>query len=46
VLRRYSQQHNIKLRDVAGGLITTGRLPAEMPELPDPDGPMEPSIAG
>ena len=29
VLRRYSQQHNIKLHEVAGALIRTGRLPAE-----------------
>ncbi len=29
VLRRYSQQHNIKLHEVAGELIRTGRLPAE-----------------
>ena len=30
VLRRYSQQHNIKLHEVAGALISTGRLPAEI----------------
>lgn len=29
VLRRYSQQHNIKLHEVAGELIRTGRLPSE-----------------
>lgn len=29
VLRRYSQQHNIKLHEVAGALIRTGRLPGE-----------------
>ncbi len=46
VLRRYSQQHNVKLRDVAGGLITTGRLPAGIADKPDPDGPVEPPIAG
>jgi GAF domain-containing protein len=45
VLRRYSQQHNIKLHEVAGGLIRTGRLPAETSERPDPD-PVEPPIAG
>ena len=28
VLRRYSQQHNVKLHDVAGELIRTGKLPA------------------
>ncbi len=33
VLRRYSQQHNIKLRDVAEQLVTTGQLP-EQPAPP------------
>lgn len=28
VLRRYSQQHNLKLRDIAATLIETGALPA------------------
>jgi hypothetical protein len=32
VLRRYSQQHNMKLHEVAGSLVRTGSLPA------DPDG--------
>ena len=27
VLRRYSQDHNIKLHDIAGRLVTTGQLP-------------------
>jgi GAF domain-containing protein len=36
VLRRYSQQHNIKLHEVAGALIRTGRLPEGSP------GPNEP----
>lgn len=45
VLRRYSQQHNIKLSVVAGELIRTGRLPAgaSVPQVTtvgpeDPDG--------
>ena len=46
VLRRYSQQHNIKLHEVAGALIRTGRLPSEEPERPDPEGPVAPQIAG
>ena len=29
VLRRYSQQHNMKLHQVAGALVKTGRLPAQ-----------------
>lgn len=29
VLRRYSQQHNVKLHEVAGELVRTGRLPTE-----------------
>jgi AmiR/NasT family two-component response regulator len=29
VLRRYSQQHNIKLHEVARELIRTGSLPGE-----------------
>jgi len=37
VLRRYSQQHNIKLHEVAGALIRTGRLPdGAVPVLPAP----------
>jgi hypothetical protein len=50
VLRRYSQQHNMKLHEVAGSLVRTGRLPAE-PTGPtaiadaDPE-PADPSIAG
>ena len=50
VLRRYSQQHNMKLHEVAGSLVKTGRLPAE-PTGPmaiadsDPE-PADPSIAG
>ena len=43
MLRRYSQQHNIKLHEVAGSLIRTGRLPAETPDLPDTGRPMEPA---
>jgi GAF domain-containing protein len=46
VLRRYSQEHNIKLRDVAGGLIRTGQLPAEIIGELDTDDPVEPPIAG
>ena len=49
VLRRYSQQHNMKLHEVAGSLVKTGRLPL------DSDGrqvdtalteSIDPSIAG
>jgi GAF domain-containing protein len=44
VLRRYSQQHNIKLSEVAGELIRTGHLPSETaPDLslePDDDPPL------
>ena len=29
VLRRYSQQHNIKLHEVAGTLVRTGKLPGD-----------------
>ena len=29
VLRRYSQQHNIKLHDIASTLVNTGALPGE-----------------
>jgi GAF domain-containing protein len=43
VLRRYSQQHNIRLRDIAGELIHTGRLPAH---AAPPAEPVDPSIAG
>lgn len=37
VLRRYSQQHNTKLRDVAAALVETGALPAEASETPGSD---------
>jgi GAF domain-containing protein len=40
VLRRYSQQHNIKLYDVAMTLISTGDLPAKIPD-PGDEGPAE-----
>lgn len=43
VLRRYSQQHNIKLHQVAGELISTGKLPAEAVAVAEP---ADPSIAG
>jgi GAF domain-containing protein len=43
VLRRYSQQHNIKLHEVAGELIRTGKLPAGPIPAPTPD---DPTIAG
>lgn len=43
VLRRYSQQHNIKLHEVAGELIRTGKLPAGSAIPAEPDNP---SIAG
>jgi len=33
VLRRYSQQHNIKLHDIASTLVTTGALPGEAASL-------------
>ena len=46
VLRRYSQQHNIKLHEVAGALIRTGRLPAVSTEAADPDAGGDPPIAG
>lgn len=50
VLRRYSQQHNIKLHDVAGSLVRTGRLPADSGESSDDElstpRPADPSIAG
>lgn len=42
VLRRYSQHHNIKLHEVAGALIRTGRLPGE---APDPHEPGDPPLA-
>jgi AmiR/NasT family two-component response regulator len=43
VLRRHSQQHNIKLHQVAGELISTGKLPAEAVAVAEP---ADPSIAG
>jgi GAF domain-containing protein len=48
VLRRYSQQHNIKLHLVAGALIQTGRLPEESADPTEPTGPPDevPTIAG
>jgi GAF domain-containing protein len=48
VLRRYSQQHNMKLHEVAGSLVRTGRLPADPATmLADSDqGSADPSIAG
>jgi len=48
VLRRYSQQHNIKLYEVAGALIRTGRLPEESTDPTDPTEPNGevPTIAG
>lgn len=48
VLRRYSQQHNMKLHDVAGSLIKTGRLPVEaaVGGSASPPAPADPSIAG
>ena len=49
VLRRYSQQHNIKLHDVAGTLIRSGRLPGDdgtMAAGPDLVVPGESTIAG
>ena len=33
VLRRYSQQHNIKLHEIASTLVTTGSLPGEAAAL-------------
>lgn len=50
VLRRYSQQHNIKLIEVASELVRTGRLPSGVaniaPAPRDPEGPAEPPLAG
>lgn len=48
VLRRYSQQHNIKLHEVAGTLIRTGRLPAEAeePAMATGTATADPLIAG
>ncbi len=49
VLRRYSQQHNLKLHEVAGSLVMTGRLPADSDGLqvdPGQTAPSDPSIAG
>ena len=50
VLRRYSQQHNLKLHEVAGSSIKTGRLPADSDgrtAKPEPEPrPADPSIAG
>jgi GAF domain-containing protein len=46
VLRRYSQQHNIKLHEVAGALIRTGRLPAETAEPAEAGAAGDPQIAG
>jgi GAF domain-containing protein len=42
VLRRYSQQHNIKLHEVAGTLVRTGKLPGD--DI-DPGGPVDSSAA-
>ncbi len=46
VLRRYSQQHNMKLGEVAGELVRTGHLPSQtVPDLTrDPED--EPPLAG
>ena len=52
VLRRHSQQHNIKLHQVAATLITTGRLPGESPrpaspaDAAGPQQPADPALAG
>ena len=48
VLRRYSQQHNIKLSEVAGELIRTGRLPTgkQVDVLAEPGGSTGPPLAG
>lgn len=52
VLRRYSQQHNIKLHEVAGALIRTGRLPGDSEPasaaaaLGTPADVIDPQIAG
>ena len=43
VLRRYSQQHNIKLHEVAGELIRTGKLPAAAGAAAESE---DPSVAG
>ena len=37
VLRRYSQDHNIKLRRVAEHLIATRQLPTSVGDEPRPD---------
>ena len=39
VLRRYSQHHNIKLHEVAGELVKTGRLPGDKSEQLTPGNP-------
>ncbi len=47
VLRRYSQQHNLKLHEVAGALVNTGRLPVDSDgRHVQPTEPDDPSIAG
>lgn len=45
VLRRYSQQHNIKLYEVAGALIRTGKLPEGSTDPTEPNDEV-PTIAG
>jgi GAF domain-containing protein len=42
VLRRYSQQYNVKLHEVAGNLVRTGRLPGAALH---PDEPIDPPVA-
>jgi len=42
VLRRYSQQYNVKLHEVAGNLVRTGKLPGDAVE---PDEPIDPPVA-
>lgn len=44
VLRRYSQEHNIKLHEVAGELVRTGRLPQRAHDGVAPTD--DPSMAG
>jgi GAF domain-containing protein len=39
VLRRYSQQHNIKLHEVAGTLLRTGKLPGDEIDIDEPADP-------
>ncbi len=50
VLRRYSQQHNIKLSAVAGELIRSGRLPSGAPNSAagpgNPNDPAGPPLVG